>query len=157
MRLWHRQKEESALWHGRFQTYLSLGPQRSVYAAYVATCRENEKTPKGSAPGAWNRVARDTDWNLRADAFDQYQQEVAAFALDEAMTQLRLAGPKAAKHLVNMLKSDSEEQSRLAANSILNRIGAVHTTHVVDDGRVPITMIEVVTPSPAKTEQRNGT
>ena len=148
MELWHRQPNEPALWHGRFQTYLSLGPQRSVYAAYVATWQEQAKTPAGSAPGSWNDTARRDQWAARADAYDTHQQERAAAALDESMTKLRIAGPKAAQQLIKLLTSESEDQARLAANSILNRIGAIHTTQADENGRIPITTIEVITPPP---------
>lgn len=150
--VWHQQPGEPALWHGRFQTFLQLGARRTVYAAYVETCREQDKTPSGSAPGAWNRNAKTHNWQSRAAAFDADQLKRASEALDDTMTRLRLAAPDAAKALVKLLASDSEEQARLAANSILNRIGAVHTPQPDDDGRLPISIIEVVT----KQEQEHG-
>ncbi len=155
--IWHKHPQEPALWHGRFHTFLTLGPQRSVYAAYVATWKADDKTPAGSAPGAWNESAKTHNWHSRADAYDAHQQELAAAALDQTMTHLRIAAPKAAQKLIDLLTSDSEDQARLAANSILNRIGAIHTTQADDDGRIPITTIEVITPAPKlATEQEHG-
>lgn len=148
MMRWHRQQGESRLWYGRFLTYLELGPGRSAYAAYVATQQAAGKETAGSAPGAWNRTAQRDQWSQRAAAYDDHLQERAATALTESMTALLLAGPTAAKKLVDLLQSESEEQARHAANSILNRIGAIHVAQPDDDGRPQIQTI-VVAASPA--------
>ncbi len=147
--VWHRQPGEPIKWYDRFQAYLTAGPARTIHGTYTAEWQEKTRTPARKTPGAWTRVAQQWQWSDRADAYDARQQEIAIAAVDDAMLALRLAGPRAARRLVQLLDAESDEQARQAANSILNRIGAIHVPQADDDGRVPITTIEVINPKSA--------
>lgn len=144
--IWHRQEGEPVKWFDRFQAYLAAGPTRTVYATYTAEWQAKSRTPARKTPGAWAAAAHRWGWTDRAAAYDAQQAELAQVAIDEAMLALKRAGPKAARRLVQLLDAESDEQARQAANSILNRIGVIHVPQADDDGRVPITTIEVVTP-----------
>lgn len=75
---------EPDLWYGRFRTYVSLGPARSVTAAYKQTLstRSTENTRSGvnfddlnRAPNAWYEARDRWDWERRAHAWDREQRE----------------------------------------------------------------------------------
>ena len=72
---WHQQPDEPPDWFNRFHTYLTLGPSRTLTAAY----REWAKS-KGSPSSTASQQYNKWNWKERAMAFDQAnREEKAAF------------------------------------------------------------------------------
>jgi len=74
---WDRQRNEqdkleSAMWYGRFEYYLLLGPERTLIAAYrrwkVVTSGEKGKITK--YPGSWHTNYTIWKWKERAELWD---------------------------------------------------------------------------------------
>ena len=79
---WERRDGEPNKWFDRFQTYLLLGPSRSLYAAYTAWReRSGAKSAQKRAglPQSWRLAAEKWQWQQRAEAFDGHEraQQVA--------------------------------------------------------------------------------
>lgn len=147
---WDLLPDEPTKWHDRFLTYLGLGPWRSLHAAYLLDReqREVELPPARGTPGSWRKNAERWRWVERAKAWDAGQHEKAKTALAQVLEILLLAGPLAASKLVGLLEASSDDQVRLAANSILNRIGAIHDPAVDEEGVKRITTIRLIPPPP---------
>jgi len=80
--IWERRDDESNKWFDRFQTYLLLGPSRSLYAAYTAWReRSGAKSARKRAglPQSWRLAAEKWQWQPRAEQFDEHEraQQVA--------------------------------------------------------------------------------
>ena len=72
---WHQQPDEPPDWFNRFHTYLTLGPSRTLPAAY----REWANS-KGSPSSTASQQSTKWNWKERALAFDQAnREEKAAF------------------------------------------------------------------------------
>ena len=72
---WHQQPDEPPDWFNRFHTYLTLGPSRTLTAAY----REWAKS-KGSPSSTASQQYNKWNWKERALAYDQAnREEKAAF------------------------------------------------------------------------------
>ena len=72
---WHQQPDEPPDWFNRFHTYLTLGPSRTLTAAY----REWAKS-KGSPSSTASQQYNKWRWKERALAYDQAnREEKAAF------------------------------------------------------------------------------
>jgi hypothetical protein len=72
---WQQVEGEPAGAFTRFQVYLSLGPARSLRAAYRQYLEGNGRQPKGNKkqhrlPGCWGKDAARWNWQARARAFD---------------------------------------------------------------------------------------
>jgi hypothetical protein len=81
---WERREGEPNKWLDRFQTYLLLGPSRSLYAAYTAWReRSGAKSAQKRAglpqsrfglPQSWRLAAEKWQWQQRAEAFDEHER-----------------------------------------------------------------------------------
>ena len=72
---WQPQPEEPPEWYNRFHIYLTLGPSRTLAAAYREWANSD-----GKPSGAASRQSAKWNWNERAMAFDQAnREEKAAF------------------------------------------------------------------------------
>lgn len=71
---WERQAGEPVRYYRRFQSYLNLGPERSVRKA----CEIAKLPRKGRKPGfqSWRKKAQIWNWSKRARAFDEWQNEM---------------------------------------------------------------------------------
>lgn len=99
---WDRLRGETSRWYARFDVYRSLGPNRSMGAAYKAwhaaeniahpdTAPKMRATYNGvNAPDTVWRVATRWRWTERAEAWDSYQIELA-----RQMEQVRIAAANA--------------------------------------------------------------
>jgi hypothetical protein len=71
-----RLDEEPVVWFSRFEGFRSLGPSRSLLAAYNAEReKEGKRGTATSVPQPWDEAARRWDWRRRAEAFDLHQVE----------------------------------------------------------------------------------
>lgn len=98
---WEQQVGEPDRWFSRFQTYLDLGPIRSVVQVYRA---EKGRDGHAQACGRWKLSATRWRWTERARAYDAHQrqerQRANLAALDEAREgHLRIARQIVAKAL----------------------------------------------------------
>ena len=72
---WHQQPDEPPDWFNRFHTYLTLGPSRTLTAAYREWAN-SKGSPSSTASQQYNKW----NWKERALAFDQAnREEKAAF------------------------------------------------------------------------------
>lgn len=72
---WEQQPDEPPEWYDRFHTYLTLGPSRSLTAAYRAWA-DSKGNPSKTASNRYNKW----NWVERALAYDQAtREEKAAF------------------------------------------------------------------------------
>ncbi|HRJ42143.1 MAG TPA: hypothetical protein PL105_09685 [Caldilineaceae bacterium] len=128
-------------WYARFLVYRDLGTDRTLDGAY----RVHAGRESGRAGAAWRGAAEQWRWAKRAEAWDLHLQAKAAGAAEEALQVLRLGAKEAAEKLVDLVRSGAAEQARLAANSILNRVGVVWAGPEADeDGVLPIQFVEIV-------------
>jgi hypothetical protein len=67
---WDQLEEESALWFGRFRSYLLMGTRRSVNAVFQQEVEENGKDRRNEAHGSWYDYAKKYQWEERAQAYD---------------------------------------------------------------------------------------
>lgn len=71
---WERRPDEPSKWFDRFTVYRLLGPERSLYAAFVKyTARDGAKRREKyrGVPGSWRDNAERWDWSERAEAWDE--------------------------------------------------------------------------------------
>lgn len=71
--IWERRPGEPSRWFARFECFRLMGPERTVSAA----CRASGRTPgkhtvEGTTSGTWYVMARQWDWQARADAWDDH-------------------------------------------------------------------------------------
>jgi len=121
---WDRQRSddgelEPTLWFGRFQQFLTMGPERSVRQLADDWRAAQGHSRRGSAPGAWTRAAKQWHWYERAEAWDLEQQQ-RRFAEDveryERMRQrhaslgrgMQTAATHGLGHLVRRAEEDPE-------------------------------------------------
>ncbi len=149
---WDMQPGESA-WYGRFLLYCSLGPARTLEAAYALEKGRGAKQRR--LPNTWKLAAERFNWRQRALAWDEpggtqppsptalqelpgaAQPPAPALAAQapeptgdelEAMGKLarmtiRRAAVRAAQTLVDMLDEGDPGKRRLAAVSVLSWSG----------------------------------
>ena len=55
---WNRQPGEPAFWYDRFTTYLLLGPQRTIKAAWLHHAAGTTRSHKRTLPGSWSKASR---------------------------------------------------------------------------------------------------
>jgi hypothetical protein len=75
---WERQEGESARWFLRFRNYLALGSKRSINAAYEQERKDKQVKASTKAGPEWYNAAKRYNWKIRADAYDQDQDEQKA-------------------------------------------------------------------------------
>lgn len=83
---WEKLEGESPLQFSRFERFRSLGPSRTLEAAYRA-----ETGRKGVAPGHWRESARKYRWRERAEAWDAEQTRQAREEEGESLAERRKA------------------------------------------------------------------
>lgn len=72
---WDRLENEPARWYDRFTTYLLIGPQRTIKAAWLHHAAGTLIPHKRTLPGSWSRAASRYSWCDRARQWDD--QELA--------------------------------------------------------------------------------
>src|SRR4029077_20644287 len=65
-------KQESALWYGRFRAYLLMGFKRSVSAVFQLEAEENRENQSTETHGYWYEYAKKYEWEKRAQAYDAH-------------------------------------------------------------------------------------
>lgn len=82
--LWDRRPGEPMLWFARFEVYRELGPGRTIEDVWrISTAQQS--TPPKRPHNRWYDVAREWDWQTRAEAWDEMQiAEQRAMAVAEA-------------------------------------------------------------------------
>jgi hypothetical protein len=69
---WDRQPDEPPMWFDRFSTYLDIGPNRTVTAAYNIDREKQGKLPEKQADQTWYMQSHIWQWNERAGAYDAH-------------------------------------------------------------------------------------
>lgn len=77
---WNAQIDEKASAFRAFQTYLNLGPTRSIEKAWRMASGKESKTP-----GHFTKWAQEYKWTERAEAWDLHAHEVVAKQNEETM------------------------------------------------------------------------
>lgn len=62
------------LWFGRFQRFLTMGPDRTILGTYNEERAQRGADRRTSLPNSWFRNSRRWRWRERADAWDVVQQ-----------------------------------------------------------------------------------
>jgi len=83
---WERQEGESAKWFFRFRNYLALGSNRSVNAVFDAENKKGQAKASYNPGKGWYNAAKRYQWQIRADAWDNEQDEQKA----EQMRQIAM-------------------------------------------------------------------
>jgi len=85
-RAWDQREDESVKAYAAFQAYMTLGPNRSMLAAYkAATGKVGGKNP----PGHYTDWSAKYEWTKRAKAFDRHQAAAATDTHEESMELAR--------------------------------------------------------------------
>jgi len=71
---WDQQPGEPDRWYGRFQQFLSMGPERSVLRSF----RQARKRPQSTGSSEWSAQALEWRWRERAHAWDDWQRNLLA-------------------------------------------------------------------------------
>lgn len=85
----NRADDEPAKWHARYELFRSLGPNRSLLAAYNAEREKARKSPTASVPSSWKEAADRWRWKERATAWDDEQVRLAREAEKEELAARR--------------------------------------------------------------------
>lgn len=104
---WERREGEPNKWYARFQTYLLLGPDRSLYAAYNAWREQSgakSAQKRAGLPLSWRLAAEQWEWSSRAEQFDEHEraQQVAEWA--RRRDELREQEWKYAQELIDKVR-----------------------------------------------------
>lgn len=102
-RPWDQQPGENNLWFRRFQSYLRLGPRRSMLSAYTRDLEQRGINAKGKKhiPSSWRDSARRWRWLERAQAWDAQVAEQESAEWDSKRRQLRDQEWEAAQSLID--------------------------------------------------------
>lgn len=114
MEKWEQQPGEPTRWFTRFQTYINLGTERTIEAAFRRTLPEmSAQVSTGKQKSAkrpsitWYEMAKDWDWVGRAQAYDRENarklSEAKAKAIADMMERHAAAAMMAYNHSVNAL------------------------------------------------------
>lgn len=77
---WDRKEGESAQAFTAFRTYLEMGQERSIRAAY---CAHSGKKDASQASGRWKKWAKQFDWEWRARDYDLHMERVKQQAAEK--------------------------------------------------------------------------
>lgn len=72
---WERLPDEPAKWYMRFRVYLAQGRKRSVNAVYERERAEKQGNSRTKVSASWYTASRRYQWERRADAYDQAQDD----------------------------------------------------------------------------------
>jgi hypothetical protein len=79
---WERQADESEAAYAAFRTFLELGADRSIRAAYRQATGNSEAA---QAPGSWNKWVEAHSWSERARAWDNRGAAVRQETIERAI------------------------------------------------------------------------
>ena len=106
---WERQEGESAKWFFRFRNYLALGSNRSVHAVFEAENKKGQAKASYNPGKGWYNAAKRYQWQIRADAWDNEQDEQKA----EQMRQIAMQCAFTSRpYRITQLNSMAETLSR---------------------------------------------
>lgn len=78
LQAWDRQSGETSLWFERFQTFLQLGPTRTIEECYRRRLTVESAISGSRAPSGWSQHAQKYNWWSRATAYDDdYRERIA--------------------------------------------------------------------------------
>jgi len=72
---WERLPDEPNRWYDRFDLYRSLGPTRSILAAFRTYYIQKKQNPSDHSRSEWYGIAKTWKWKERAEAYDEQQRK----------------------------------------------------------------------------------
>lgn len=110
---WDQMDGETNRWYQRFSTYRLAGPGRSVlgiYAVEWAKSPKNKNKPRPkSISGSWSYQVKEFHWAARAEAYDQYLNNLAASEQEAAWRKKIMSQAEAQARMSEFGRNDMRQ------------------------------------------------
>jgi hypothetical protein len=160
--------DEPDRWYRRFQHYCQLGPGRSLLRCYQLVMQEKDaraqrhngkrtkRNPKRShTPAIWRRYAAQFEWDHRARAYDQEQNEQVEHAMQQTLHEASSDLAEVRQFYLDLMRGwirspqgemvpvDDIYQRRMAAKALQNLVSMLRTILLGVEGFQEIDEIEI--------------
>lgn len=129
---WDKQEGENPLWYSRFNTYLSLGPGRTLKKAMEAlNCNTN-------ADRYWQQMSSENRWVDRCGLYDEAQSIEMRSATEDQRMEMHLRHAEQATKALDMAAKVIDHIVELVEGGGLRTVSLVPRTITQDTDRGPV-------------------